>query len=268
MAVAVRHAARAQADRVDVDLGLARQLEHLVVADQGRRVLAVGEQHDGAAPQLGRLLLLRQVLERHVERVVQRGGARGLGAADRRPRARAWSAVKSCSDRGAVVELHHLREVLRPQRPHEARWRPAARRGSFSSMEAEVSIIRTSEMGRSSWVKIDSSCLTPSSKTAKSVVCEVGDVAAAGVGDGHVEVDDLDAGLERRGRGVAAAEACGAASSRAAGRARGAASCAEGRGGLPGVVLIGRAVADPATFAPGRATSTSSSCSLRPAPVA
>ena len=40
--------------------------------------------------------------------------------------------------------------------------------GSFSSIEAEVSIMRTSEIGMSSWLKIESSWRTPSSKTAKS----------------------------------------------------------------------------------------------------
>ena len=44
--------------------------------------------------------------------------------------------------RGAVVELHHLRLVLRPQRLHEARG-GLLRVRSFSSMEAEVSIIRS-----------------------------------------------------------------------------------------------------------------------------
>ena len=46
---------------------------------------------------------------------------------------------------------------------------PAVRAAaSFSSMEAEVSTIRTIEMGRFSWAKIERSCLMPSSKTAKS----------------------------------------------------------------------------------------------------
>jgi hypothetical protein len=41
--------------------------------------------------------------------------------------------------------------------------------GSFSSMEAEVSIMRASEIGMSSWLKMERSWRTPSSKTAKSV---------------------------------------------------------------------------------------------------
>ena len=40
--------------------------------------------------------------------------------------------------------------------------------GSFSSIEAEVSSMRTSEIGMSSWLKMESSCRTPSSKTEKS----------------------------------------------------------------------------------------------------
>ena len=171
---------------------LARQLQHLLVADQGGGVLAVGEQHDGAPPQLARLLLLVQLLEGHVERVVQRGGARGLGARGWPPPAPAWSAVKSC--RIVVRSLNWITcgVVLRAQRPHEADGGGLRAVGSFSSMEAEVSIIRASEIGMSSWLKIDSSWRTPSSKTAKSVFVQVGDVAAARVGHGHVEVDDLD----------------------------------------------------------------------------
>ena len=122
---AVLRPLRAQADRVDVDLALARQLEHLVVGDERGRVLAVREQHDRAAAQLGRVLVARQVLERDVERVVQGRRPRGLRAPDRRLE-RGLVAGEGLQRRGAVVELDDLGQVLRPQRLGEADRRPPA----------------------------------------------------------------------------------------------------------------------------------------------
>ena len=67
---------------------------------------------------------------------------------------------------------------------------------SFSSIEAEVSIISTIEIGRFSCVNRLSSWRMPSSKTAKSLCGEVGHEVVARVGDRQAQVDDLDPGAE------------------------------------------------------------------------
>ena len=63
-------------------------------------------------------------------------------------------------------------------------------------MLALVSSSSASAIGRLVRLKNVTSCLTPSSKTLKSLCVEVGDVVAGAVGDGDVQRDELDAGAE------------------------------------------------------------------------
>ena len=89
---------------------------------------------------------------------------------------------------------------------------------SRSSMLALVSMSSDSAIGRLDLLKYSSSCLAPSSKTVKSALFEVGEVAVLRVDDGHVQRHDVHARAEDlrrrlgrrrrrllRGAGVAAA---------------------------------------------------------------
>src|SRR4030095_10329264 len=63
-----------QSDRIEAGLGARRQVQDLIELDEARRVVAVREQDDRLAPDVGRGLGLDllQVLQRDVERVVER----------------------------------------------------------------------------------------------------------------------------------------------------------------------------------------------------
>ena len=76
---------RAQADRVDRGLGALGEVEHLLERQQARGVLAVREHDDRLAADLldVRRDDLLQILQRDVDRVVQRGRAAGRRLADR-----------------------------------------------------------------------------------------------------------------------------------------------------------------------------------------
>ena len=62
------------ANGVDGYLGLAGKLNHLLVGDDRRGVLAVRKQDDRLPPHRGaRLLLLLKILDGNIEGIVQRG---------------------------------------------------------------------------------------------------------------------------------------------------------------------------------------------------
>ena len=103
---------RPERDHVHPDVGLAGELEHLLVVDDGRRVLAVREQHDGAPPRRVRGALAAHLLERDVEGGVERGRSRGAGLANRRFEG---DVVRGevLQHRVPVVELDDLAEIRR-----------------------------------------------------------------------------------------------------------------------------------------------------------
>ena len=117
----------AQRDRVDRGLGPLRQVEHFFERDQARRVLAVREDDERlAADVLVALRLdLAELLERDVDRVVQRGRAAGDRLADR---AFEVGLVRRerLPDRDAAVEVDDLREVVRLEPLARNWWRPPA----------------------------------------------------------------------------------------------------------------------------------------------
>ena len=105
--------------------------------------------------------------------------------------------MKCCQHDDAAVEVDDLGEILRAQALGEAD-RRFLRGRQLDSMLALVSSSSASAIGRLVRLKKVTSCLTPSSKTLKSVGGQIGHVALRAVGDRHVERDDLDAGAERQ----------------------------------------------------------------------
>ena len=124
--------------------------------------------------------------------------------------------------RGAVVELHHLREVLRPQRLDEAHggvlraasasrpWRPRCRSSAPARSAGPRAVNRRQVL--------------PDAVLEHREVAlrEVGHVVAAGVGHRDGQVDDLDPDLED-GRAWRAGAAAAASAARQRRRASGAA---------------------------------------------
>ena len=152
---------------------------------------------DRPAPQLGGLLVPRQVLERDVERVVERGRARGLGRADRLLE-RAEVVGEGLQRRRALVELHHLREVLRPQRLREADRRVL--RGLELLLHRGRGVDHQHQRDRQVLVREQAQVLADAVLEHREVALrQVGHEVVARVGDREAQVDDLDPACRRSG---------------------------------------------------------------------
>ena len=147
-AIADRARHRPQADGVDGDLRLPRQLDDLLVRDQRRGVLAVREQHDRLPPQVAGFFLPDSSLSATYIAL--------------------WSAVApAASLRAIAVSSRPLSEVnsssrrLRSLNCETCAWSPSRKvltnwtaatwaSGSSLCIEAEQSMSRDSEIGRRS----------------------------------------------------------------------------------------------------------------------
>ena len=179
------------------------ELEHVFVGVQARRVLAVGQHDDAAAPDLLRRARAHalQLFERDVQRVVERRRAAG---------ARVFLIARSSAATSFVNACPNRRAACRSRRPGRGRAASAAARsptaascatGIFRSMLMLESSTSERAMGCGSCAKFVISCAMPSSKTWKSALRETGDELARAVLDRHAQEDEIGAAAEDLLRG-------------------------------------------------------------------
>ena len=193
---AVLRPVRPEADHVHADVGLAGELQHLVVVDEGGRVFAVREQHDRASPRSFRAALAPQLLQGDVEGVVERGRPRRARPPDRRLEGRLVRG-EVLQDRDPVVELDDLAEVLGPQGLDEP---GAGLLGDGKLLVHRRRAIDQEGDGQGERVPGEERQVLPDAVLEDGEVGpgEPGDEAVAAVGHRQVEADDLDARLEGR----------------------------------------------------------------------
>jgi hypothetical protein len=180
------------------DVAFLRELQDLVVADQGRRVFAVGEDDHGLPCHVVGRAPEARVLQREVERVVDAGGAVRADAADRRLQLRLL--VREILEHGElVIELDDLGLIVRAERAHQAH-RRRAHRGQVG-LHRERAVHEDRERDGELLLGEEGQLLGDSVFEDLEVAGgEAGDVAVAAVGNRHIQVDDVDRGRKRRKR--------------------------------------------------------------------